>query len=156
MVLTFISYNFKDTELLMELSRIFYKIDRNSDGKITKEDLTMAYEEAGEKIKKEELDEIIKMVDFDRNGYIEYDEFIRVCITEDRLFNENNLKYAFDLFDTDKENEISYLNVVEALEREDRINGKMIELLKKEVAKMGDETLNFEQFKNLMEKLSKQ
>ena len=154
MVLNFISYHFKDTELLIELSRIFYKIDRNSDGKITKEDLIIAYEEAGEKINKKDLDEIIKNIDFDRNGFIEYDEFIRVCIPEDRLFTENNLKDAFDLFDKDKSGNISYLNVVEALEREDRINSKMVDLLKIEVRKMGEETLNFEKFKNLMVKLS--
>ena len=154
MVLSFISYHFKDTELLMELSRIFYKIDRNSDGKITIEDLTNAYEEAGEKINKNELEEIIKMVDFDRNGFIEYDEFIRVCIPEDRLFTEDNLKDAFDLFDKDKKGSITYLNVVEALEREDRINPKMIALLKNEVAKMGDEVLDFNKFNNLMIKLS--
>ena len=154
MVLSFISYHFKDTELLMELSRIFYKIDRNSDGKITIEDLTNAYEEAGEKINKNDLEEIIKMVDFDRNGFIEYDEFIRVCIPEDRLFTEDNLKDAFDLFDKDKKGSITYLNVVEALEREDRINPKMIALLKNEVAKMGDEVLDFNKFNNLMIKLS--
>jgi calcium-dependent protein kinase len=156
MVLSFISYHFKDTELLIELSRIFYKIDRNSDGKITKEDLMKAYEEAGEKIDKKDLEQIIKMVDFDRNGFIEYDEFIRVCIPEDRLFTENNLKDAFDLFDKDKKGSITYLNVVEALEREDRINPKMIELLKIEVAKMGKENMNFEKFNNFMIKLSLQ
>ena len=156
MVLSFISYHFKDTELLIELSRIFYKIDRNSDGKITKEDLMKAYEEAGEKIDKKDLEQIIKMVDFDRNGFIEYDEFIRVCIPEDRLFTENNLKDAFDLFDKDKKGNITYLNVVEALEREDRINPKMIELLKIEVAKMGKENMNFEKFNNFMIKLSLQ
>ena len=64
--------------------------------------MTKAYEEAGDKIKKGELDEIIKMIDFDRNGLIEYDEFIRVCIPEDRLFTEDNLKDAFDLFDKEK------------------------------------------------------
>ena len=47
MVLTFISYHFNDKPLLHELSRIFYKIDRNKDGEITKEDLLNAYEEAG-------------------------------------------------------------------------------------------------------------
>ena len=156
MVLSFISYHFKDTELLIELSRIFYKIDRNSDGKITKEDLMKAYEEAGEKIDKKDLEEIIKTVDFDRNGFIEYDEFIRVCIPEDRLFTENNLKDAFDLFDKNKKGSITYLNVVEALEREDRINPKMIELLKIEVTKMGKENMNFEKFYNFMIKLSLQ
>ena len=154
MVLSFISYHFKDTELLIELSRIFYKIDRDSDGKITIEDLMNAYEEAGEKVNKNELEEIIKLVDFDRNGFIEYDEFIRVCIPEDRLFTEDNLKDAFNLFDKNQNGNITYLNVVEALEREDRINSKMIALLKVEVSKMGDEILDFKKFYNLMVKLS--
>ena len=156
MVLTFISYNFNDMQLLHELSRIFYKIDRNTDGKITKEDLWNAYEEAGEKITKDELEEIINMIDFDKNGFIEYEEFIRVCIPEDRLFTDENLKNAFDLFDTEKKGSITYMQVVDALEREDKINSKMIELLKKEVSKMGNELLNFEQFKNLMVNLSLQ
>ena len=86
----------------MELSRIFYNIDRNSDWKITIEGLTNAYEEAGDKINKNELEEIIKMADFDWNGFIEYDKFIRVWIPEDRLLAEDNLKDAFDLFDKDK------------------------------------------------------
>ena len=155
MVLTFISYHFNDKQLLHELSRIFYKIDRNTDGKITKEDLCNAYEEAGEKISKDELEEIINMVDFDKNGFIEYEEFIRVCIPEDRLFTNANLKNAFDLFDTGKKGSITYMQVVEALEREDKINAKMIELLKKEVSNnMGNESLNYEKFKDLMEKLS--
>ena len=156
MVLTFISYHFNDKPLLHELSRIFYKIDRNTDGKITKEDLLNAYEEAGEKITKNELEEIINSVDFDKNGFIEYEEFIRVCIPEDRLFTDPNLKNAFDLFDTEKKGSITYMQVVEALEREDKINGKMIELLKKEVTKMGNELLDYEKFKNLMESLSLQ
>jgi Ca2+-binding EF-hand superfamily protein len=78
MVLSFISYHFKDKEILMELSRIFYEIDRNSDRKITIEGLTNAYEEAGDKINKNESEEIIKMADFDWNSFIEYDKFIRV------------------------------------------------------------------------------
>jgi calcium-dependent protein kinase len=156
MVLTFISYHFDDIHLLLELSRIFYKIDANTDGKITKEDLKNAYEEAGEKISKDELEEIINMVDFDKNGFIEYEEFIRVCIPEDRLFTDTNLKNAFDLFDTDKKGEITYMQVVDALEKENHINSKMIASLKKEVSSMGDELLNYEKFKSYMHTLSLQ
>ena len=156
MVLSFISYHFDDIQLLHELSRIFYKIDRNTDGKITKEDLWNAYEEAGEKITKSELEEIINMVDFDKNGFIEYEEFIRVCIPEDRLFTESNLKNAFDLFDMEKKGSITHMQVVDALQRENKINPKMIELLKNEVSNMGEELLDFDKFKKLMEELSVQ
>ena len=119
MVLTFISYNFDDMQLLHELSRIFYKIDRNTDRKITKEDLWNAYEETGEKITKNKLEEIINMIDFDKNGFIEYEEFIRVLFYEDRLFTDDNLKNDFDLFD--KKGSITHMQVVNALERGDKI-----------------------------------
>ena len=48
------------------------------------------------------------------------------------------------------------MQVVDALEREDKINGKMIEQLKKEVSNMGGELLDFNKFKDLMERLSLQ
>ena len=108
------------------------------------------------KITKDELEEIINMVDFDQNGFIEYDEFIRVCIPEDRLFTEDNLKNAFNLFDTEKKGEITHMQVVDALQRENKINEKMIEKLKKDVTNMGDELLDFEKFKSLMITLSHQ
>ena len=109
-----------------------------------------------EKKSSKELDEIINMVDFDKNGFIEYEEFIRVCIPEDRLFTNANLKNAFDLFDTEKKGVITHMQVVDALEREDKINSKMIQLLKKEVLSMGSELLDYEKFKSLMETLSLQ
>ena len=46
------------------------------------------------------------------------------------------------------------MQVVEALEREDKINSKMIELLKKEVTNMGSESLDLDKFKDLMVNLS--
>ena len=155
MVLTFISYHFNDIHLLHELSRIFYKIDKNSDGKINKDDLIQAYEEAGDKIKSEEIQHIINMVDFDKSGFIDYQEFIRVCIPEDRLFTKDNLKAAFDLFDNEKKGKIKYMDVVKALEDENKINGKMIESLKKEVSSFGNEIMNFDKFYNTMVDLSK-
>ena len=57
-VLTYMSYNFNDKEILAELSRFFTKIDKDSDGKINKADLFLAYNEAREKITNEELEQI--------------------------------------------------------------------------------------------------
>ena len=98
-VLAYLSYNFADKEELKKLRQIFYKIDSNLDGKISKEELYVAYQEAGKKITKEELEKIIKSIDYDGNGSIEYEEFIRVTLTKEHLFSDVNLKTAFDMFD---------------------------------------------------------
>lgn len=48
------------------------------------------------------------------------------------------------------------MQVVDALEKENHINSKMIASLKKEVSSMGDELLNYEKFKSYMHTLSLQ
>jgi calcium-dependent protein kinase len=72
-VLAYLSYNFADKEELKRLRQIFYKIDLNLDGKISKEELYLAYKDAGIQISKEELEKIIKSIDFDGNGSIEHE-----------------------------------------------------------------------------------
>ena len=84
-VLAFLSYNFADKEELKKLRKIFYKIDLNLDGKLSKEELFLAYKEAGIKINKEELEKLINLIDFDGNGSIEYEEFIRVTLPKEQL-----------------------------------------------------------------------
>ena len=40
--------------------------------------------------------DLLKSIDFDGNGYIEYEEFIRVTLSKEQLFTDVNLKTAFD------------------------------------------------------------
>ena len=156
-VLTYMSYHFNDKEVLSELSRIFYKIDRDSDGKISKNDLYVAYNEVGEKISKEEMENIIKSVDFDKNGFIEYEEFIRVLIPEEKLFTEENLKNAFALFDTDKNGFITPTQIINVLEKDEIISEKAKLMLKDEIKKIiGNDIIEYEKFKNIMLTLSMQ
>ena len=152
-VLAFLSYNFADKEELKKLSKIFYKIDLNLDGKLTKEELYIAYKEAGIKITKEELDKIIQSIDFDGNGSIEYEEFIRVTLTKEQLFTDINLKTAFDMFDLDKNGSISLNEILEVIGADKEIDKRVIEQLKKEVLKDGDEEMDFKHFKETMLRL---
>ena len=145
------SYHFNDKEVLSELSRIFYKIDKDSDGKISKNDLFVAYNEIGEKISKEEMDNIIKSVDFDKNGFIEYEEFVRVLIPEEKLFTEENLKNAFALFDTDKNGFITPTQIINVLEKDEIISEKAKLMLKDEIKKIiGNDIIKYENFKNIL------
>ena len=106
-VLAFLSHNFADKIELNKLKKIFYKIDLNLDGKLSKDELFQAYKDEGIEMKAEQLNKVIESIDFDGNGFIEYEEFIRVTLPKEQLFTEKNLKNAFDMFDLDKNGTIS-------------------------------------------------
>ena len=109
-----------------------------------------AYKTAGIKIKKHQLERIIQSMDFDNNGYIEYEEFIRATISKENLFTDINLKTAFDMFDLDKNGSISLNEIKEVLGIKKNDDDKVIEELMNEVQRTGNEEITFEQFKESM------
>ena len=109
-----------------------------------------AYKTAGIKIKKHQLERIIQSMDFDNNGYIEYEEFIRATISKENLFTDVNLKTAFDMFDLDKNGSISLNEIKEVLGIKKNDDDKVIEELMNEVQRTGNEEITFEQFKESM------
>ena len=149
-VLAFLSHNYAEKGQLEKLKKIFYKIDSNLDGKLSKEELMNAYKLAGIKIKKAQLDKIIRSMDFDNNGYIEYEEFIRATIPKENLFTDVNLKTAFDMFDLDKNGSISLSEIKEVLGIKKNDDDKVIQELMNEVHRTGNEEITFEQFKESM------
>ena len=149
-VLAYLSHNFADKEQLNKLKKIFYKIDLNLDGKLSKEELYIAFKEAGMEMKKEELNKVIESIDFDGNGYIEYEEFIRVTLPKEQLFTDANLKTAFDMFDLDKNGTIS-LNEFKEILGLGKVKDKNLnkELLK-EIPIKGNQEITFDQFKKIL------
>ena len=149
-VLAYLSHNFADKEQLSKLKKIFYKIDLNLDGKLSKEELYTAFKEAGMEMKKEELNKVIESIDFDGNGYIEYEEFIRVTLPKEQLFTDANLKTAFDMFDIDKNGTISLNEFKEILGlgkvKDKNLNNELL----KEIPIKGNQEITFEQFKKIL------
>ena len=155
-VLAFLSHNYAEKTQLDKLKKIFYKIDTNLDGKLSKEELMNAYKIAGIRINKNQLDKIINSMDYDNNGYIEYEEFIRATIPKENLFTDVNLKTAFELFDLDKNGSISLNEIKEVLGIKKNDDDKVIEELMNEVQRTGNQEITFSQFKESMLNYAKQ
>ena len=149
-VLTFLSHNFADKVELNKLKKIFYKIDLNLDGKLSKDELYEAYKEAGMEMENDQLNKVIESIDFDGNGFIEYEEFIRVTLSKEKLFTEKNLKYAFDMFDLDKNGTISLNEFKEILGIKKIKDKNFNKELLKEIPIHENEEINFEQFKKIL------
>ncbi len=155
LVFTYLSYNFSDNKLLNKLNNIYFKIDKNSDWKITKGELYKAYKDADIPITVEELDKIINAIDFDENGTIDYEEFTRMCIPREKLFTEKNLENAFLLFDKDKKGFITPKEIIDVIIANRVISDDIKQAIKDEILEVADEIIDCNEFKYLMLSLNK-
>ena len=150
LILTYLSYNFSDNKLLNELNQLYDKLDKNSDYKITKAELYKAYKEAGIPISQTELNDVVNSIDFDNNGNIDYEEFIRMCIPKEKLFTEANLVNAFLLFDKNKKGFITPSEIIDFIESSRHIDDKIKQKIKSEILDITDEIIDCEEFKTFM------
>ena len=142
---------------------LFLKIDVNNDGVIEKDEFFMQLkkllndniDENNIEINNNYLEEIFNIIDTDKNGKIEYEEFLRAAIDKKILIEENNLKLSFEFFDKDKNGFITLEEIYEVFNKNNEI-----EVSKEEFKKVIDEVdlnkdglIDFKEFKTMMEKL---
>ena len=102
----------------------------------------------------DELQSIIKNVDFNQNGLIEYSEFVSAASNLKHLLTEKNLKQAFDLFDLDQNGEITPRELKHILGgKNEDLKDEEWEHLINDFDKNGDGMINFDEFKNMMYQL---
>ena len=145
--------------------KLFNKIDKNGDGKISREELFDGLQQYKKELSNEELKEqvntIFNNIDTDHNNYIEYEEFVRAAIDKNHFLSVNFLQFAFNYFDKDLDGEITIEEVKNKFLQNDKNKNsfKAQEQLQKafnEIDINGDGKLSFEEFGKMMENIIKQ
>eukprot|EP00249_Psilotum_nudum_P007028 c20257_g2_i1 orf=212-661(+) len=72
----------KDTDSEEELKEAFKVFDKDQNGFISVAELRHVMTNLGEKLTDEEVDEIIREANVDRDGQINYDEFVRMMLAK--------------------------------------------------------------------------
>ena len=90
-------------------------------------------------------------VDIDKNGFIEYTEFLTAAINKEKTFSSANLKMAFSYFDTDKSGKISIPELKQAIGM--GCSDELFQDLIKEFDENKDGELSYEEFTKMMNKL---
>jgi calcium-dependent protein kinase len=88
------------SEEMKELQKTFEALDTTKDGRLSKDELLEGYTKIMGAVAAElEVERIMSMADVDKNGTIDYSEFITATMNKDKLLTGERLKNAFDHFD---------------------------------------------------------
>jgi calcium-dependent protein kinase len=147
-VLTYIASRLSENEI-KEIKEIFQSIDTDNDGKITLEEMKKAISKGDINIKFDE--DIFKKIDTDNSGNIEYTEFISASIEKNVYMNEQKLRDAFNLFDTDKNGKISKKEIERVLKM--GVDAKEIDAIMAKHDTNKDGEIDFKEFMVMMEEI---
>ena len=150
------SSSFASLDVSSQLKQVFKLIDTNGDGKISSLELSEMLLSLGQKrsVAKKEADEMVRELDGNGDGYIDFEEFMDALGVNTVQFSdkEDELMDAFAIFDSDKKGFISakeLQNILAGLGYE-KCSLSECFLMIKGVDKDGDGLINFEEFKFMM------
>ena len=149
-VLTYIASRLSEEEI-KKIKVTFQNIDVDNDGKLSFEEMKKAISLTGE-MKIEFNEEIFKSIDTDNSGNIEYTEFISACLEKNLYLNEEKLKDAFKLFDSDGNGKISTSEIEKVLHIGKQSKEIDAIMAKHDANKDGE--IDFQEFLALMKELS--
>eukprot|EP01010_Urceolus_cornutus_P001111 NODE_1626_length_820_cov_248.600519_g1264_i0.p1 GENE.NODE_1626_length_820_cov_248.600519_g1264_i0~~NODE_1626_length_820_cov_248.600519_g1264_i0.p1 ORF type:complete len:178 (-),score=75.94 NODE_1626_length_820_cov_248.600519_g1264_i0:286-759(-) len=138
-------------EQLADFREAFAMFDRDGDGTVTTKELGMVFRSLGQNPTEKELMDMIKEVDKDGSGEIEFEEFAQL-MSQRMQDTDDDIQYAFAQFDADEDGKISAADLLKSL------TGFGEKVSQEEVDKMIGEAdcvdkdgyVSFEEFKKMM------
>jgi calcium-dependent protein kinase len=125
-----------DTEI-NALEQQFKAFDKNGNGTLSREELIAGFREVkGIDFNEKEIDSLIKRVDLNGSGDIDYHEFILGAMTREKMLTDERLEQAFYLFDINGDNLISYQEIRSVLDStQQKVDQGLIDKALKEIGK---------------------
>jgi calcium-dependent protein kinase len=137
-----------------ELLELFQNFDLNGDGVLTKEEILNGYKQILGDVEAElEAERIMKEVDLDKSGTIDYNEFVLASISQQKLINKEKLEATFKIFDKDGNGTISADEIKSVLCQGGNVDPAAIDEIIKEVDINGDGEISLVEFKDMMLKI---
>mmetsp|Transcript_29657 Transcript_29657/g.45208 ORF Transcript_29657/g.45208 Transcript_29657/m.45208 type:complete len:137 (+) Transcript_29657:1277-1687(+) len=129
---------------------IFEKMDKNFDGKLTREEIVAGFIDMEIDNPEQEAENIFQQADMDGNGFIEFTEWCTATMDKRKMLSKDRLKAAFDIFDRDGSGSISFTEVKALLDHGGGTNNQVFEEMIAEMDLDGDGEISFPEFEKMM------
>ena len=147
--LLFIASRLDENEI-NNLKKFFEAFDKCKDGQITFEELKQGLTQLkSNKLTENDLKELFNLIDVDKNGKIDYTEFLAATIQKYNYLRNERLFETFCMFDKDNSGQITKDEILKALNAE-KNQEKEIEKYINAVDKNGDGKVDYKEFLQLM------
>lgn len=142
-------------EKLREFKEAFSLFDPNDNGSISCEDLGVIMRSLGQNPTEKEIATMIKEVDIDGNGEIDFAEFVQMMDKQMRNRDLNKeLFEAFQVFDCNRNGRISPTELKVTMKNlGQELTEEQLKLMMHEADGNGDGVIDFEEFKTLVKNL---
>jgi calcium-dependent protein kinase len=152
LVIAFLVHNLSNNDETLIILKMFRHFNKKGDCKLTKMELTDALYSYKSKAEVDEMvDVLFQRLDGDKNGYIEFEEFLRACVDKKTLMTKKKLKYAFKFLDKNNTNTLNAQKILNAfLAKSNKEFEAIFNITLKEVDKDNDGIINFNEFVELM------
>ncbi|XP_058738253.1 calcium-dependent protein kinase 32-like [Vicia villosa] len=130
----------------------FKLMDTSNKGKINIDELRIGLHKLGHQIPDADVQILMEAGDVDRDGYLDYGEYVAISVHLRKMGNDEHLHKAFDFFD---QNQTGYIEIDElrnALsdEIEDTNSEEVISAIMHDVDTDKDGKISYEEFANMM------
>jgi calcium-dependent protein kinase len=147
--LIFIASRLDENEIV-NLKNIFAAFDKHKKGQILYEELKQGLVQLkSSNINEKQIQDLFKNIDVDKNGKIDYTEFLAATLQKQNYLKIERLYKAFCLFDKDNSGKITKDELMKVL-KVDKNQEKEIEKIIKEADKDEDGVINYKEFLELM------
>ncbi|OMJ74115.1 hypothetical protein SteCoe_27035 [Stentor coeruleus] len=140
-------------EELKVLKQDFINLDKNGDGKLSHNELLEQYiKTMDEADAKATVEKVMKEVDINHSGDIDYTEFLAACMNQNSINSKTNLQTAFSLFDKDGSGSITVDEIRTVLGSGQILDMHVWNEIIREVDQNGDGLIDLKEFFVLMTK----
>ncbi|CAG9322787.1 unnamed protein product [Blepharisma stoltei] len=126
---------------LRELNKLFIKLDEENKGMISTKQLQKHLQSSSISISEKKIKELLKEIDTDKDGNINYTEFLAAAVCSKHHFSQEEIWAIFDLFDIERKGFITANDIRRTIKREgcalDKdVESKLIKTIEKKEAKI--------------------
>ncbi|KAG6743849.1 hypothetical protein POTOM_052552 [Populus tomentosa] len=129
----------------------FQLMDTGNKGKINIDELRVGLQKLGQQVPETDLQILMEVGDADRDGYLDYGEFVAITVHLRKMGNDEHLRKAFEFFDQNQSGHIEIDELRAALADEvDGSNEDVINAIIHDVDTDKDGKISYEEFAAMM------